>query len=330
MVAIKLVRGSARENAPNRDTCVKRGLEFLASRAALFFPAYLSDTSDFEKRLETPPEVFTPALILNALSECGIEPDFLEDVVDSLMEAFTDRGLVHFFRDRDLLPADIDCTAVLLETMHRYQRVLKFEVDGALSRVARNRDDQGVLRVYIDPDPSRVDRLDAAACANALYTFELFETVVDARPTLEYIEKYLRSDDFEQGTRYYPSPDVILMFLSRWLRDAASAPQPLRELARLRTSDRLRQTTGNALDLAARVTAANNLGLSSGQALERLISLQRSDGSWPAAPCFKFGRNVRYFGSESLTTAFALRALKLNTYMRRQSGTFLKSTVSTP
>jgi hypothetical protein len=43
---------------------------------------------------------------------------------------------------------------------------------------------------------------------------------------------------------------------------------------------------------------------------QRLLRLQRPDGSWPPCPVFRMGRLPVHFGSPNLTTIFAIAALR--------------------
>jgi hypothetical protein len=54
------------------------------------------------------------------------------------------------------------------------------------------------------------------------------------------------------------------------------------------------------------------MGLVAEDDLTELVRYQRADGSWPAAPCFRFGREERYFGGDSLSTAWGMRALSVS------------------
>ena len=138
---------------------------------------------------------------------------------------------------------------------------------------------------------------------------------------IEYLMRCLDRHVLASGTRYYPSPDAFLCFASMLVRDFP------REMARLRApllealSMRWRLPCTRAADpanpctainLAMRIIAAQNLGVREG-AVQRekaiLVRMQRPAGAWPASALFKLGSMRYYFGSEAMTTMFALRAL---------------------
>lgn len=138
---------------------------------------------------------------------------------------------------------------------------------------------------------------------------------------LDYLMRCLDRHVLATGTRYYPSPDAFLCFASMLVRDFPREVDclraPLLEALSMRwhlpytgAADAANPCT--AINLAMRIIAAQNLGVREG-AVQRekanLVRMQRPAGAWPAAALFKLGSLRYYFGSEAMTTLFALRAL---------------------
>jgi hypothetical protein len=289
---------------------MQRALGFLNQQpAAQGFPSFVSEHTDFAERTLSAPEIFSSMLVLVCLREAELELDSRVELLDAVQAAFTAEGWMHFFQDKTLLPPDVDCTGVALGLMLDEGRTLPFDVHATLDRIAANVDRDGIVRVYINPDTSRAQRLDAAACVNALYAFCRAGRESDIPATQAYIANHLASDRFDRGTRYYPSPDMFLFFISRLIHDFEAPRRRFGQLAQVRLGQRLGRAPANLLEAAARVAAADNLGMVAEQELAMLVEAQRDDGSWPAASCFRFGRTARYFGSESLSTALGVRAL---------------------
>ncbi len=313
MADLSRTSGIASALVSNRDAKIKRAIKFLREKGAPHgYPSFIATETSFADAVASPEEVFTPMLVLNSFADAGLTAPDEARVLERVYNSFTPEGLVHFFADRSRLVADIDCTCVALEQMVKHGAWLPFDIDVTLDTIAANVDSAGVLRVYIGDDPSRKDRVDAAVCANALYLFYLLEREADVAASEEYVWQHLTSASFAQGTRYYSSPDIFLLFLSRVVRDFGLAQQRFAAALEGRLQERFATPNSSVLELAARVAAAANVGLAAEQDLSELVRYQRADGSWPAAPCFRFGRQARYFGGDSLSTAWGVRALSLS------------------
>jgi hypothetical protein len=313
MTDLSRTSGIALALVSNRDAKIKRAVKFLRDRGApQGFPSFISNEPSFVQAVASPEEVFTPMLVLNAFADAGLTAPDEERELERVHQSFTAEGLVHFFADRSRLVADIDCTCVALELMVKHGAWLPFDIDVTLDTIAANVDSTGVLRVYIGDDPSRQDRVDAAACANALYLFYLLEREGDIAASEEYVWQHLTGPNFALGTRYYSSPDIFLLFLSRVVRDFGIPHRRFAAALEERLRERFAAPNSSVLELAARVAAAANLGLVAEDDIGELVRYQRADGSWPAAPCFRFGREERYFGGDSLSTAWGVRALAVS------------------
>ena len=138
---------------------------------------------------------------------------------------------------------------------------------------------------------------------------------------IEYLMRCLDRHVLATGTRYYPSPDAFLCFASMLVRDFPDEMKRLRAPLLEALSVRWRQPAtraadpanpGTAINLAMRIIAAQNLGVRE-DAVQRekvhLVRMQRPAGAWPAEALFKLGSMRFYFGSEAMTTMFAVRAL---------------------
>src|SRR5882672_1787051 len=309
MIGFWHTSGIAHRPAMNRDAGVKKALGFLRERCAPNgFPSFISGDTDFSSRVESPEEVFTPMLLLRCFGDCGLNAPGEKRQLYRVRRSFTHQGFVHFFADRGRLAADVDCTAVAIELMIKHSVALPFDFGRTLDAIAANVDESGVARVYLAPDEGRKDRVDAAVCANALYLFYLLDREADLKASEQYVWDHLTGTEFSAGTRYYPSPDIFLLFLSRLLHDFERSRARFAGAVERRIRERL-GLPGSNVELSARAAAAGNVGLLAEREMEELAQSQRADGSWPAAPCFRFGRRQVYFGGESLSTAWGACAL---------------------
>lgn len=138
---------------------------------------------------------------------------------------------------------------------------------------------------------------------------------------IDYLLCCLDQQGFALGTRYYPSPDAFLCFASALVRDfperVACLRAPLLGALGMRwyapaTSAEDPANPASPINLAMRIIAAQNLGVRPAAIFRekaRLLQMQLPSGGWPAAALFKLGSLSYYFGSESMSTVFALRAL---------------------
>jgi hypothetical protein len=104
---------------------------------------------------------------------------------------------------------------------------------------------------------------------------------------------------------------MFLYFLSKLVCDYGVLSS--RELGVLEdaTAKGLRESE-KPVEIALHITAARLLSLSKSPWTARqatLAAMQQSDGSWPMESLWHFGSQSGYFGSESLSTAFAIEAL---------------------
>ncbi len=150
-------------------------------------------------------------------------------------------------------------------------------------------------------------------------------STIDRRVIIErnlaYLASCLDRSTFADGTRYYPSPDAFLCFASELVRDFPREAEPLRgpllEALSVRwhtenTDGNDPANTGSPINLAMRIVAAQNVGVRESvlqSAKDTLRGMQCESGAWAAGAFFKLGSMKYYFGSEAMTTIFAVRAL---------------------
>lgn len=297
----------ARQDAALED--FEQSLAFMESQfdAQAGFPSHLSDYRDFSRPYRSPPEVFTTGIIAQCLVDAGATSRILDGCLRLMKQAFNAEGFVHFFQDRRLLDADLDCTAVAHSLCLRLgagESNVGRTVDALLS----NTNEEGVLEVYYRASPEHRGRVDHCVLANVMYLLCQLDRFEAAAPSWRCLTEFLESDAYLFGTRYYPSPDVFLYFVSRLVRDFPEPRATLLEPLRKRLLDRQGADTP-CFDRALRIAACANVGLAAGEDLLVVASARRDDGSWAISPFFRYGRTPRYFGSEALSTMVGAQAL---------------------
>lgn len=261
------------------------------------------------------------------------------------------RGRYRFFCDENGFAADTDCTGVAVaaldeagllttdELLLSGRELLRSAAPESVPASA-NLDDAtgksngdlraGVVMVYWEDgeEPGAAPRgrkQDAAVAANALYALKLAveagleDSTGVVQATLAYVGDHLRSGAYMGGTRYYPSPDTFLYYVSYLCKRFADCMDELGGDLCTALADRGAATAtpgspedpAGALNIAQRVIAACNVGLSGTIRwdLRDLIAAQSVEGSWPAAPYYSLGKRALYFGSDAVTTMFSVKAV---------------------
>ena len=273
----------------------------------LGFPSQISDYRDFSRPYLSPPEVFTTGIVAHCLLDVGVAGGIIDRCLATTHRAFTEDGLVHFFHDRSLLDADLDCTAIAHALCLRLG-ARSPSLDRALSLMLANTNEANVIEVYHQPNAEHRGRVDQCVLANVFYLLHQVGMADRADASWQCLVNFLLSDDYLLGTRYYPSPDVFLYFASRLVRDFPGPRGVLQEPLRARLTAR-RGADTPCFERALRVSACANVGLEAAEDLLVVASARRRNGSWASSPFFRYGRNPRYFGSESISTAVGAQAL---------------------
>ena len=277
--------------------------EFLA-------PCMVSDKWVFTESEEAPNELFTAALILDLFADSVMLGTHQARLAETVELSLTEQGQVHFFADRSLLPADVDCTSIGVAALNRAGRLRDEYLHTAIDAVVNNRTEDGVIHVYFVENDRRYGILDPVVCMNALFLVALGGRSEEVVETRNFLFDVFEHGWCKNGTRYYPSQDAVLYFLARLVHYFPEEYEAFRPILYAHIKERLGQI-GSPMQIAHRTIAAIWLGMSVEDEIRQLVAMQNLNGMWTADAFFRFGRKEKYFGSEVLTTAFALKALCL-------------------
>ena len=283
------------------------------------FQSFISSTPDMLKPVQSPEalfpgltefpsEIFTQLMITDLVFKHKPELEISSDLLIELENIQVDGGIINFFRDDSLLPSDIDCTAIGLAILVETGRADLNIINQVVDRILDTTNEAGVIQVYFPPFGHRA-YTDPVVCVNALYLIALLGREKEAKKTEDYVFEHLHTQAYLAGTRYYPSPDIFLYFLSRLMNRFPYYQEKFGDQLRQELNIRI-GSTELPLDLAARVIAAKTVGFSNDFEEHELIFSKNGYGGWPANAFFRFGTRVGFFGSSALTTAFALKALE--------------------
>ncbi len=320
-----------------------KGFTYLndSCRTTKGFQGFIGGDKTLTISREAPTECFSSMVILDLLGDSSwLDDQVKKDLLQFLVKHPRENSAYYFFdTKKQMLPPDVDCTAlgwaVILKnrTDPLYKDLKPLVRQKILSNVIQSNDNNnGIIQVYFPFKESnsreeREGRLDPVVCANAIYFLSLTGSLEGAEKTLKYLLQEVTSPDAKwktEGSRYYPSPDVALYFITRSMLTSQNfmSEKIYSQFQKALTDiwkERILVKTTSTLDLSARLITGIQLELYIENSSEKsamdtmlipLMKPQEQDGGWKKEALFRCGRDAYYFGSRELTTAFALTALE--------------------
>jgi len=312
--------GTAAEEGNRIDLAIRRGVTFLetAQLPSGEIPIEAAATAEMSGERAPEPVVFCAALAARALAGTPEAARICARACDFLQREMRRGGLWRHPStakpDHVYAPLDVDDTALASAALRAAGR----PVPNNRRALVREREPDGLFRTWIVrwwPHPfltrhffkyvAEPHDVDLVINANAVFYLGDCE---ETRPAIARMLAVLRAGGEMESTIWYGSTHTVWYFFSHALRAIAPEAGEI-VLPRLRAA-----VPGNALDLA---TATATLALwGEIPDPEPLLAAQRSDGSWPNVGLYHMGRRrlepqprTPWFGSEALTTMFAVEAL---------------------
>ncbi len=319
------VRSSATSGALARAAreAIRRGLVFLEStideNGAWHCIRFNVADPEIPRHFERPPFVSAlGALALESSDEpraraiCTATKAYLIDTIEY-------PGFWRYYRH---LPPDLDSTALCSLVIGTHPWIwLGRNVPGMLA----NRDEEGRFMTWVlaEDEPDVVSRFrieaDPVVNANVLACLGNHPATRDAR---RWLEALVTEDRLEGSSKWYPDTVTIYHAITRAMIRAKPALDHLRPML----ADRIlglrdeKGGFGNVLQTAQAVSALHNIAslesIDAKREVERVLSSQRGDGSWPELLAFgdqslKWGVVGQIgHGSEAVTSAFCIEALE--------------------
>ncbi|KAL3485495.1 HAD-like protein [Aspergillus germanicus] len=267
---------------------VERGMAFLRRQEGEF-PSVTQEGVVIE-------ENYAPLLILEVLKD------------RSLVNLKTPPRLWNFFSGTPkyttkVYPDDLDTTSLALATLHYDADLAHSILDEMLDYV----DEDGFVQAYTDKSRPRVD---AVIALNVLVAFHMHDRAYDLPQTLDWMLNILTHRAYIDGTRYYPTAEWFLYYMTRLL--AVSNDTLLRETLEPILKTRVRErigVAGDAFCLGMRLVTCRFLGIEDYQDRERLVDMQQVDGGWEVSSMYLFPSKGKEIGNRGVATAFAVAAL---------------------
>lgn len=234
-----------------------------------------------------------------------------------ILDATGDKSLIYYDKEQRLFswyygpppkglkqfPPDVDCNALACSALDHLDDATKHSL---MDTMLKHVDSSGILQGYFSEDKVRVDIL---MCVNGLAIFHEYGRGHQLAPTEDWLYRVMVTRAFRDGTHYYPSADVFLYFVSRMLRKAPLLCHRFGAVLRDCVLER-KEASGDALAIACRLVAAARCGIRDEQNMEKLLLLQREDGSWDAGVVYQFTRFAGVAYHQGLTVALAVLAIE--------------------
>lgn len=200
-------------------------------------------------------------------------------------------------------PPDIDTNSFAYTTLTSLSVV---SAHALMDQVLCFRSRDGIPETYLTHHRTR---LDATACVNVLALFHKYGRGHQLLEAEDWVFAVMHTRAYATDTRYYPTGDFFLYFLSRLLQ-LAPALRPRFAATFRECVQETKGLPGDALALALRVVCMTRVGVTCEGELERLLSLQEEDGSWGDGCCYQYARIRCRCYHRGLTTAMAILAVR--------------------
>ena len=305
-----------------RDS-IRRGLEFLETtideNGAWHCIRFNIADPDIPRHFERP--AFVSALCVLALESCD-EPRARAICTATrayLANTIEYPGLWRYYRH---LPQDLDSTALCSLVLGTHPWIL---LGRNVPLVLANRDEEGRFMTWVlaedEPNVVSTFRIEADPVVNANVIAYLGDHP-ETEGAQRWLEVLITEGNLEGSSKWYPDTVAIYYATARAMiraRPALDRLSPILVDRILSLRDEQGQF-GNILQTAQAVSALYNVGglerLDATRQVERFISAQHEDGSWPELLAFgdqslKWGVFGQIgHGSEAVTTAFCIEALE--------------------
>ena len=320
-------RARALKNAATSEALVKearesihRGLVFLEStideNGAWHCIRFNIADPDIPRHYEKPPFVSALCVLVlessdeaRAKAMCTATKAYLANTIEY-------PGLWRYYRH---LPQDLDSTTLCSLVIGTHPWVL---LGRNVPKILANCDEEGRFMTWVlaEDEPNVVSsfRIEADPVVNANVIAYLGDRP-ETKDAQRWLEGLITEGNLEGASKWYPDPVSIYYATTRAMTLARPALNQLRPIL----ADRIlglrdeKGEFGNILQVAQAVSALYNIGslesVDTKRQVERLISSQSEDGSWPELLAFgdqsqKWGAIGH--GSEVVTSVFCIEALE--------------------
>jgi hypothetical protein len=293
----------------NTNIAINKGWDFLKTQNKNgFYQCFIGSSRNISESYLSPPET-SNMLIVEALLKYHPDNNLTVDAIDYLYKQSENHELFTYFEDYNLYPPDSDVNAVGYSILYESGRIDKNKSDKIFSVLSSNINTEGIPQVWITDD-DRPKNIDHVVVANILYFAYLLGREKEIIQSENWIYNTLQTSEYLNGSRYYNSPDAFLFAINRIANKFPMFKKRFKKSLYESINNRIKKAE-HPLDIAMTIIVAKSFDINTKSYKNKLINLQNSNGSWPADALFRFGSVEKYFGSQALSTAYAIRALEL-------------------
>ncbi len=323
-------RAGARKNAATSEALaraarksIRRGLVFLEStineHGAWHCIRFNTARPEIPRHFERPP--FVSALCVLALESCdeARARAMCAATKAYLVDTMEHPGLWRYYRH---LPQDLDSTSLCSLVIGTHPWIV---LGRNVPQILANRDEEGRFMTWVlaedQPDVVSTFRIEADPVVNANVIAYLGDHA-ETRAAQRWLESLIAGGSLAGSSKWYPDTVTLYYATTRAMIRARPALDRLRPIL----ADRIlglrdgKGEFGDVLRTAQAVSALYDIGslqrIDVKREVERFISRQREDGSWPELLAFgdqslKWGTFGQIgHGSEAVTSAFCIEALE--------------------
>ncbi len=264
------------------------------------YPVFIASDPTISMPQRSLYDYFSTAVITYLLPQGRLKKQLLDNFF-----SLTHRYLLFSFSPDMDYPSDTDTNSFIYSLLLTEGYPVTKQAHLVMDEIVRYSRD-GLVQVWLDT--SRKNHFDPVVAVNAQVLACLLDRQNDIPANLDFIRNHLISGRFRSGTRYYHDPRTFLFFLAR----LALIDENFSQLIISRFHDispYLQPTSCQPIALAQSVILSKMMNLNFDKLMQKLLSLQREDGSLPADALFRFGNRAGYFGSQFISTAFFIYAI---------------------
>ena len=310
---------------------VNLAFDFMAKYADLdkntLFVSKVGKGTEMENSKESPSELFSTVMMM-VLSKQFILSERGNNILSYMAGLHNGTGHFKFFIDLDVIPCDYDTTSLSLFVLKNSGLVSDEIINKTIDKMFLNINEDNILMTFADPKRPRVCPIVCSNILNLVYLMKR-EDHSCIPSTRKFIYDYLSSEKFEQGCTYYPNPDLFLYTISKLFYYYPKEFSEFREPIVTQLQKRIGVADmEDSLSLSCRLICSSIFGLENKVDVDKLLSLQKEDGSWPESLLYTThnkAKGLYYWTNIGVTTMFGMKALELNNFNKNNTNklTFL-------